>query len=167
MMIFIVVISLYYLKIAGGISDQESYSEKIREATKWSSELLGEGIPSNWTAASAIRIGIGDTHHRINISKLTSFANMSYTDMRSVVNVPFDFFIFFSDSRGCIINVSTAYGIGNPAVGFSTPQATPCAHPSAKNVSVTMDGISVKELAVVKRLVIYDSQITTMVVYVW
>src|SRR3989344_3990275 len=90
----------------------------IRDANSISNSLTLSGYPEDWTLQNAIRYGIAD-HQRINSSKIKLMKQASYQDTRSKFSTPYEYFAFFANDYGEVINVNGVCGIGSPSVATS------------------------------------------------
>jgi len=166
--IFIAALAVYYTYLSSSIAEDSTISNILSDGITISSTLLGGGYPSNWTNDTIVRLGITDNNHRVNHSKIIKVLNLSYPSLRSILNTRYDFFVFFRDSNGCLLNLSdNIYGIGHEGVGLDESGSSNCQVVGAKNITVEFDDINFDKLIKVERLVVYDSSISRMVVYLW
>ncbi len=59
--------------------------------------------------------------NRVLPDKLSDVANMSYSQLKSLLGIKYDFCIYFEDEQGNLINLSRFLDI--PVVGIGSPQA--------------------------------------------
>ena len=90
----------------------------IKDANSISNSLALSGYPQDWTAQTAIRYGIADTQ-RVNKSKVRMLKQISYKDQRSKFSTPYDYFAFFVNDAGEVLNINGVCGMGSPAVATS------------------------------------------------
>jgi hypothetical protein len=83
-----------------------------------SSNLALSGYPNNWTASNVVRIGIAD-EQRINISKLKNFKKLDYKTTKSKLGTAYDYFIFFLNDQGQVLNINGVCGVGSQLVNTS------------------------------------------------
>ncbi|PLW80784.1 hypothetical protein C0585_00770 [Candidatus Woesearchaeota archaeon] len=93
----------------------QEFDDIYEENELISEYLMLEGTPSEWNESNVIRIGILNSDHSINDTKLDLFRNLTksnYDNSRSLLNTRFDFFIFFTDNQGNYINILNETFIG-------------------------------------------------------
>ena len=131
-----------------------------------SSSLILGGYPSNWSDANVQRVGLTDNSQRVVESKLVQFVNLSYIQRKNLFNTQYDYFIFFKDSDNCLINLSGNFGIGHPDVRINEIDEIAECNGFAEE-SVNLSDIQPKNIVRADRLLIYNSEIADMVVYLW
>jgi hypothetical protein len=132
---------------------REEISPLVMEGKAVSDSLVSEGYPENWNNDTVSKIGL-TTDNRIDGSKISAFYSMNYSDAKKLFNTPYDFFVFLSDENNKLISVDGRYGFGNPLV-------------NATQDNVVLSGIDFEKLAKIDRIVIYNSKIVKMVIYLW
>ena len=142
-LIFVIVILIYY-NFAHTYSQDASdaLSDLIMDAKSISSSLIQQGSPNDWNQSNVRVIGLTDGNQRLVQEKLDMFANMSYSQARTKLRTPYEFYVYLEAINGSRIVVDGKQGIGSYS------------NETDNLVSLT-------------RVVIYDSKLTSMVVYVW
>ena len=160
--IFTLIILLFLRYNTSFESKEDSTENLLREAKTLSESLMTQGYPYNWTTGDVEQVGIisSDENNkgRIDANKLAAFANMSYEDydnVRFLLGISHDFIVFFEDKNKDIIPIS---------LGDGTIAAT--GKPNINSTNIKQEE-NIKTLVKVERHVIYNSQITSMTVYVW
>lgn len=148
--IFTVAILFYYKYAPTFQADEGAIDELLVNANIISNSLISAGYPLNWTN-DVERIGITDGKNRINETKLLQFANMSYKDAKFLFGSLYDYLVFFEDKNSSLLVINNITGIGKENI----------------NSTNIFDVEKPKKLVKTRRLVIYDSDIYNMVVYVW
>ncbi len=87
----------------------------VKDAKSISSSLVLSGYPSDWKNETAIRIGIAD-EQQLNATKVKEFKRMDYNRTRMIFATPYNYFVFFINQNGEVLNVNTVCGIGHPIV---------------------------------------------------
>ena len=128
-----------------------------------SSSLVLEGYPLNWTNADVQRLGITDGTSRVNQEKLTQLINLDYDNRKSLLNTQYDYYIFFKNN-GCLINISDDFGIGHSDVGIDDLGGI-CN--GFTEDSIDLSDINPKNIVKIERLLIYNSEIISLVIYLW
>ena len=90
----------------------------LTDAKAISSSLTLSGYPSNWDNATVIRIGIAD-EQRVNSTKLNYFKHLNYTNTKTKFGTIYDYFIFFINDNGEILNMHGVCGIGHPLINLT------------------------------------------------
>lgn len=118
--IFILVLITYYGYTtnaskagSGAVKDMLGASEAI------SSSLLLGGFPDNWTNVTAVKVGLTNGKQEINETKLSRLKDVNYTVAKRMLGSAYDFFMFFENSDGDIINIGTECGYGSSEVNVS------------------------------------------------
>ena len=142
-LIFVIVIFIYYA-YAHSIAQNPGAitSDLVMEAKSISSSLVTRGAPADWNQTNVEIMGLTDGKQRIVQEKLDMFADMTYSQAKTKLRTPYDFYIYLEDVNGTRIQVEGKEGIGLEA------------NNSDNLVSIT-------------RVVIYDSKLTSMVVHIW
>ena len=84
----------------------------ISDAKAISSSLTLSGYPSNWDNTTVIRIGIAD-EQRINATKLKNFKNLNYSQTKKKFGTAYDYFVFFTNNNGDVLNLRGICGVGS------------------------------------------------------
>ncbi len=143
-----------FLNATSGIIGPDEFGSAVSDAGRISGMLLGSGYPGDWDNSSVELIGISE-NNRINATKLQMASAISYEDTRALFGTRHDYYVFFRDSDGNVLNLGGFCGIGKN-------QTSALSQNFCSNFSVEADHLAKEE-----RLVIYDSRITSMVTYVW
>ena len=109
-------ISISVLYIVGNLSESRKFEQLTDEG-----ELVAEGITSS-KIASILGFLEG---RKIDKNKLGQFANMSYSQLKSIFGMSADFCIHIEDDEGYLINVTeNITGIGSPKAKVSGVKCT-------------------------------------------
>ena len=158
MLIFFFAIIAYY-NMSSNLNYGKTNLEEILSDGKYiSSSLLSGGIPANWTNDSVVKIGLTDEDYRLNHEKLVKFAELPYSKSKSRFSTGLEYFIFFEDINGTMINL-TQCGFGSPKADLVI-QDGKCAY-------VNLSRADPKNIVNIERFLIYNSTIIKMVVYTW
>ncbi len=150
---------LIYYKTTTNLSDQdeELLGELLVDAKIISGSLMSQGYPYDWIESNGVRIGITNDN-RINETKLELFSMVPYNDSRKLLGTVHDYYVYFRDRNNNIIPFNETHeGIGKPGV-------------NSTNIKTSMPGVvfeDPKKLVKVTRLVIKESDIVKMVIYLW
>src|SRR3989338_2847063 len=82
------------------------------DAKSISASLALGGYPDDWDNSSVIRIGISDNNF-INAAKLKLFKQLDYPRTKKIFATPNDYFVFFLNSKGEVMNINGICGVGN------------------------------------------------------
>lgn len=142
-LIFVIVITMYF-KFAYNISEDPSkiLNDMIMDAKAVSSSLLTRGSPLVWNKTNVTVVGITDGNQRIMQNKLNNLTNMTYLEMKDKIRTSYEFYLFFEYFNNTRILINGNQGVGNVPVNQ-------------------------KNLVSIKRGVIYNSGLISMVVQVW
>ena len=92
---------------------------------------------------------------------------MPYKQARRLFGTRFDFFVFFEDKEGCLIEVDGSYGIGHSGVEIASEGGPLSCTLGTEGLTVDMGTINPAKLVKIARFAVYDSAIIKMVVYIW
>lgn len=87
----------------------------VKDAKAISSSLVLSGYPVDWKNETAVRIGIAD-EQQLNAAKVKEFKEMGYNRTRQIFATPYNYFVFFVNEKGEVLNVNSVCGIGHPLV---------------------------------------------------
>ena len=90
----------------------------LADAKSISSSLTLSGYPNDWDNTTVIRIGISDDQ-KINAAKLVTFKQLNYNITRNKFATVYDYFVFFTDNIGNVLNIQGICGVGNNLVTTS------------------------------------------------
>jgi len=144
---------LIYYKTTTNFSDQDEalLDDLLIDAKTISSSLMSNGYPYNWSKDNVSRIGI-ITNNRINETKLEQFSMISYKESKKLFGTIYDYYVFFMGRNNNIIPFNESLeGIGKSGVNSTNIQTVE----------------NPKKLVKVTRLLIKDSDIAKMVIYLW
>ncbi|MBW2966936.1 hypothetical protein KY362_00460 [Candidatus Woesearchaeota archaeon] len=140
----IVVISYFYYVEHQEYSDDTLVNYLISEAKSISGYLITEGYPRNWTASNVSVVGITDGDYRIDEDKLQDFNSWNYEERRSYMHTTKDYYFYLEYVNGSRFNEL-------------------CEDPGSGCVAWN----SSYYLAQSQRLLIYDSEIVRMGLYIY
>ncbi len=116
LLLFIFTLAIYFNYTNNSANrDKNEMNNLIADARSVSSSLVLSGYPSDWDNASAIRIGIAN-EQRIDASKIRLFKQLGYNDTKRKFGTIYDYFVFFANSDGKVLNINGVCGIGHPIV---------------------------------------------------
>lgn len=136
--IFLGVVVFYY-NYYNNISDdkEQVWNEMVIDSKSVSSSLISQGYPEDWNATTAVRIGLMNSNHRMNQTKLDEFAKIEYNTSMILLSTKYDFYFFLEEKNG------------------------------TKHFPVGREPVNNTFIVQSTRLVIYNSSIHRMVVYLW
>jgi len=112
---------------------------------------MSSGYQTNWNSDNVERIGITDDN-RVSESKLAEFSKIPYKESKKLFGTVYDFYVFFTDRNNNIIPInSSSEGIGKPGVNSTNIQTVE----------------NPKKLVKITRLIVKESDIKKMVIYLW
>lgn len=149
--LFMVVLLLSIAMIFNAISSTR-YQELYSDGVHITSSLMSAGGPSDWNQTSVIIPGISN-NNRLNFTKLEMYENLTYHNTKSLLHTPNDFLFFFKNKTGIINTTSCIYGYEDVFVD------TDC-----EPIIGTLD---YSNLVKFERILIINSSLSTMVLYVW
>ncbi|MBW2996247.1 hypothetical protein KY332_03030 [Candidatus Woesearchaeota archaeon] len=142
-MIFFIVIMIYFAYAHNVSQDpNEITSELLMDAKAISSSLVTQGSPSDWNQSNVNVIGITDGDQRLVQEKLDMFVNMTYSQAKTKLRTPYDFYFYLEDLEGNRISLGENDWFG-------------------KNASNADNAVFIT------RVVVYESELINMVVNVW
>jgi len=144
---------LIYYKNITNLSDQdeELLDDLLIDAKSISNSLVSQGYPYNWNKDNVVRIGITD-NNRINETKLEQFSMIPYNEGRKLFGTAYNYYVFFRDKDNNILPFNESLeGIGKPGVNSTNIQTVE----------------NPKKLVKVTRLIVKESDIKKMVIYLW
>lgn len=149
-LIFIIVL-VFSIKIIFSIVPSQDFQFLYNDGIHISTSLVESGSPNDWNVSTVIVPGIAD-NNRINFTKLSSFDNLSYQQTKTLFHTPNDYLFFFKNSTG-LLNFTKCIR------GYNATVDNSC------NPLLTL--IEYSSLVKFERIVILNSSLATMVVYVW
>lgn len=90
----------------------------ITDANALSSSLVLSGYPADWSNTTVIRVGIADWQ-QVNATKLKKFKQLDYSISKKKFGTVYDYFVFFVNSKGEVLNINGICGIGNMLINTS------------------------------------------------
>jgi len=158
-LIFIFALLIYIAYISNFTQrDDNKLNELVTSISTVSSSLISSGVPDDWDYGNAERIGLTNDNHRIDLDKLDSFQDMNYNISKKLLPTKFNYVVFLEDNDGAVIPINSKCSIGRPEVVADYSDL--CAVPN-------MSLVDVKNIVTDTRLVIYESKITRMRIYLW
>ena len=128
------------------------FKDLYSDATYLSNVLVDSGYPMDWNATDVILPGIAD-NHRVNVSKLKEYKSMSYVNSKLKLHITSEYAFFFKNMTDYINISDCTYGY---PIGVKAGTCEP-----------DLDSITYKNLVKTQRLLAYDGNIVTMVIYTW
>lgn len=98
--------------------EKGNLDDMLQDAKSISSSLALSGYPNDWDNVTAIRIGIAD-EQKINTTKLKTFKKMSYNSTKKKFAATYDYFVFFVNEQGEVLNVNGVCGTGFPFLNIT------------------------------------------------
>ena len=154
MVIFSVAL-LLYMKVSSNLSDTDDRQlEELKADSAFIAEsLVGTGYPDGWNSSNAEKIGLTDGGQILNTSKVSAAAAINYTTLKVLFGTRNDFFAFFQDKDGNVLNLGSC-GTGQLAIANITPDI-------CNNVSVKASKLAKSER------IVYSGKAVRMSVYAW
>ncbi|MBI2656066.1 hypothetical protein HYX06_06610, partial [Candidatus Woesearchaeota archaeon] len=87
----------------------------IKDAKSISNSLALEGYPDDWSNSTVVRIGVAD-EQQLNATKLNNLKKMSYTLSKIKFATPYDYFVYFVNEKGEVLNVEGVCSVGYPLI---------------------------------------------------
>ena len=153
LVIFIVVI-LISVRILFSMTTPDSYELLYRDSIHLSSSLLGPGYPIQWNRSTVIVPGLifFNGTNRIDPGKLIEFDSIDYERSKSLLHLSNEYIFFFRNSTS-VINISRCVR-GYPI--YTNGKCEP-----------DLGSIKYSDLVKIERIVIYNSSLVTMTIYMW
>ena len=90
----------------------------IKDAKSISASLALDGYPDDWSNQTVIRIGIADDQN-VNGTKLKRLKQLNYTSSKNKFATTYDYFVYFVNNNGEVLNVNGVCGSGYPLINLS------------------------------------------------
>ena len=90
----------------------------IKDAKAISSALVLSGYPTNWTNETVIRVGLANDH-KLASTKLRAFKRLNYSITKKYFGTIYDYFVYFVDKNGEVLNINSVCGAGYPLINTS------------------------------------------------
>lgn len=144
-LVFVIVITTYFYYVEHTqYSDDTLMSSLIAESKTISELLVSEGYPADWTPSNVTNVGLTDGGARMNLTKLSNFNSWSYEERRGYIHTTKDYYFYIEYLNGTRFNEL-------------------CADPG----SGCVEWNSSYHLAQGTRLLVHDSDIVRMVLYIY
>ena len=98
--------------------DKGNLNLMLKDAKSISSSLALEGYPDDWNNQTVIRIGIADDQN-VNSTKLKRLKQLNYTGSKRKFATYYDYFIYFVNDNGDVLNINGVCGSGYPLINLS------------------------------------------------
>jgi len=118
------IIFFFQFVVSTPVSQTDSLDTLQLNADLLSNYILSQGQPHNWTAQTVTRVGLLQGDQRINETLLVQAAGINYTVLKTLLGVNRDFFVYFEDEDGKIINFGGNIGIGSNQVVLNSTTKT-------------------------------------------
>lgn len=92
--------------------EQSNLDALLADAKSISSSLVLSGYPADWDNSTVIRIGIAD-EQKVNATKWKTFKKLNYTATKRKFGTPYEYFTFFVNSKGEVLNINGVCGVGS------------------------------------------------------
>jgi hypothetical protein len=150
MSIFLLVL-LIAAKMLLPLAPSQEYNVAYRDALHISDALLSSGYPAQWNSTNAIILGIAQ-NNRIDDTHLNTIRKISYDRTKSLFHISNEYLFFFQNSTQIINTGQCVYGYNIPTSSDCTPQ---------------LGTINYDNMIKMDRIVIYNSTMVRLTVYVW
>jgi len=109
-----------YLSYTSNFQKQEKgeLNDLLTDAKAISSSLALPGYPYNWNNETVLRIGIADDQ-KINLTKLKYAKQLNYSFTKRNFATIYDYFVFFLNDKGEVLNINGICGIGTPLINVT------------------------------------------------
>jgi len=119
LLLFIFTLVVYFSYINNVQREEKSGLDVvIKDAKAISSALVLSGYPINWTNETVIRVGLADDH-KLNSTKLRAFKRLNYSITKKYFGTIYDYFVYFVDKKGEVLNINSVCGAGYPLINTS------------------------------------------------
>jgi hypothetical protein len=140
----VVIIAYFYYVEHTDYSDESLVSALLSESKTISNYLVGEGYPSGWSVSNVSTVGLTDGNYRISETKLSDFNSWGYEERRGYLHTTKDYYFYLEYLNGTRFNE------------LCEDQFAGC---------VVWNGSY--HLVQTSRLLIYDSKVVKMVIYMY
>ena len=108
---------IVYFSYTTNIQKEEkgSLDDMLTDAKSISSSLILSGYPTDWNNETVLRIGIAG-EQEVNATKIKNFRGIDYNRSKKIFATVYDYFVFFTNSKGEVLNINGVCGIGHPLV---------------------------------------------------
>ena len=119
LLLFIFTLVVYFSYTTNSQKQEETKLElMLTDARAISSSLVLSGYPTDWDNTSVVRIGIAD-EQKLNVTKLKSFKQINYSITKNRFGTIYDYFVFFVNDKGEVLNINGICGVGNQNVNVT------------------------------------------------
>lgn len=150
LMLFII-ITLITVKVVYSLYPSQDHIAVYRDAVHTTDVLLSKGYPINWTNDTVLLPGIS-YNNRIDKRLLFNFSEIDYFQSKALLQIKSDYIFFIQNSTQIINTSRCVYGYPIETHANCTPILT---------------SISYENLVKINRLIIYNSSVMQLTVYVW
>lgn len=138
------------------------FENLISDMEHISTSLVSEGYPLSWTNNTVERIGITDNDQRINVNKLHNFSKIPYNESKKILGTIYEYFVFFKNMSGGVVNMGGLCGVGSPYVNTSIKD---------NQCSINISRVEADHMTKIERYLLFPhnnkSEIVSMGVYLW
>ncbi|MBN1175433.1 hypothetical protein JXA48_02200 [Candidatus Woesearchaeota archaeon] len=148
---FIVLLVIGFTQLFSFLPNSD-FKQLYGDATYLSNVLVDSGYPTYWNSTNVLLPGLAD-NHRLNVTKLHEFENISYTNSKLLFHITSEYVFFFKNQTDYLNLSNCTYG-----------------YPISVNITSCEPNLlsfNYKNLVKTQRLLAYDGNIVTMVIYTW
>jgi hypothetical protein len=149
--LFLLAIVTYFMFVNNLIGEEKpDFQTMYDDAVAISDNLLLENSDINSSQDSLKDIKITDGAYRLNASRLHNLSDLDYQTLKLKFNTRYNYLLYFENRTGEVMNIS-----GSSYIGYN---------------DTTRENIKTKQaddIVSIKRFLIYNSEIITMVVFLW
>jgi len=131
-------------------SQQDVAGNLATNANLLSNFIISQGYPVGWNKTNVIIIGISD-NKRINETKVKMFSEIDYEQTRSLLSTHNDYYLFFENSAGDLVDINNVKGVGKSGV----------------NTTNLVEVENPRDIVKMYRYSLYNSEIIRVGLYVW
>lgn len=150
--VLFIIIIFVALKLIINLVPNNQYENIYREGSGLSTTLLKPGYPNSWNETTVILPGIAE-NNRINLTKLSRYDNMSYGRLKTLFHLSNEYIFLFRNATS-VINISKCVR------GFDIAVNTTTCEPDFSTIKY-------ENLVRFDRIVIINSTLSNMVIYLW
>jgi hypothetical protein len=100
----IVIVTYFYYVEHTEYSDDTLMSSMLSESKSITDYLAGPGYPAGWTASNVTNVGLTDGNYRINMTKLSNFNSWGYDERGGYLHTTKDYFFYLEYINGTVFN---------------------------------------------------------------
>lgn len=154
--LFILTIVIFFIFAKNpAASEVSDFNDINADAGTVSSSLISAGVPNNWNLSTVEEIGITNGRYRLNRTKLAYLKEINYSNAKLLLKSKYDYIIFFENKNSEVLEFLDLASNDFSYIGKS---------------NVTKENIYEEEplgLVISRRFLIMESNIISMVVYIW